>query len=801
MTRARADVLLKEHAHYYPRLFLSHIDPMVSGFSSSGSKVSVRDSGLRDLKQGSSESMLNDPRLLGSQVIARNQSRIFKNRAAKSLYEYATKLPENDLKVKIEKPIGKDKYGLSTYGDEPNGQARIYAMVDGQRHSMLMSDELAQYWMAQDPKIAADLVAAINTMSGAPLLRAMATGYNPGFALANFPRDLFHSWFVTDVYSPVLPVAWGQQALDFSATAKDVFSRKGIVERYSKLGGSMNFLNTEGRILGNEPWETSSSTKKTIGEIGNFIGWANETSELWTRMGLMRRAMLSGKSEKEAAFIARTYLDFAQGGSWTKAADKFVPYLNAGVQGTRGIVREWKTNPGIAAFKSAQIMALGAGLAMWNRKVNEEAWNNISPREKVTKWIITTPFWYTDADGEKRYIYFGIPKDQGQRIVATIGEELMEKSVTGNSNTDKLSMAASDFIPFDVMNLMPPSMAAAYSYVFNKDFWANRDIWAGRKDISPKNEMYRTTPEAWVLWGEKTGMSPERSRRAFNKLVPQNLYTYMAEAFIGQYFGTLDDKDKEAAMKPFLAKLAESPISKRFVRQTWPQTGRLAQLREDAENLEVDLTNEKTGKSLTIEQMERKIKFAKRSRGDKRITLDREFDLLSAAASGENEAAHKAFDARLNELRENEPFEYKRITSRIKKKFPHVLGGLFLMTLKAQSNTGWENRIEFIQWFTSLPPGEKIKFKKRYGPGAQEQIIKMNDQILGVTGVSVGGKSIQSEVKSQIKRFADKMDALLTQYLEGKITKAVYLKRVDEIKADAKKFGNMLNKKKGGASE
>jgi len=42
---------------------------------------------------------------------------------------------------------------------------------------------------------------------------------------------------------------------------------------------------------------------------------------------------------REATFAARDYMDFGQGGGIAKALDNAIPYLNASIQGTRGMFR------------------------------------------------------------------------------------------------------------------------------------------------------------------------------------------------------------------------------------------------------------------------------------------------------------------------------------------------------------------------------------------------------------------------------------------------------------------------------
>jgi diguanylate cyclase (GGDEF)-like protein len=617
--------LKAEHKNYFPRLFIQHMDPEGQGFDTQGRKIDVPNSGIKALEEGSDQALINNPRMLLGQVQARAWNRIFRNRANKALLNYVRENPDNELGITIAQPVG-------TRGQLPAlpaDQTAVHAMVGGQPVEMRMPNDVAKFWVSSDPKMANDFADMLGTVSGAKILRMMATGINPGFAVANLPRDLAFSYYRTDEYSPILPVGWAQQAVDLATVAKDVWGRKGRVKDYIDEGGSMDFLSHQGRLGERFPGATKSATSEAIQKTQEIMGYLNETSELWTRIALRERALKKGRSPTEATWIARTYLDFAQGGSWVKAADKAIPYLNAGVQGTRGMIETMRDNPKVATAKLLQLTALAIGLATWNRKRNKEAWESISDSEKARKWIITTPLSYTDANGEKRWFYIGIPKDQGQRIFAAFGQALAERAAGETVNTRQLAMAASDFSPVDISSV-PPTFAAMWAYMNNYDFWTKDEIWKGR-DVEPQEEYWNTTPETAVLWGKATGMSPERSRRAFHKLVPQNVYTYLTGSMIDQMFGTMPEKAQEQAHKTMAAKIAEIPGAKRVWRQTWPQHKRRSALAKKANSLGVALERD-DGSPLGVQEISSRIRTAEREQNTMRHRNDQHLQLLVSEA-------------------------------------------------------------------------------------------------------------------------------------------------------------------------
>ncbi|GAH89796.1 unnamed protein product, partial [marine sediment metagenome] len=205
------------------------------------------------------------------------------------------------------------------------------------------------------------------------------------------------------------PKFLAQMGKDLEATKVDAFLRKGSFVDYVDEGGMMTFLTHQGKPFKNANEKIMMAQK--------VMGYAGETSEIWTRLALRERALRQGKPPHEATWIARNYLDFSQGGNVLKALDTGIPYLNAAVQGTRGIFRALADRPYQTLWKFAQLAALASGVYLANRYFNKECWDHIPDREKVNNFCITTPWSFKDKNQNERYLYFKIAKDQGQRVV------------------------------------------------------------------------------------------------------------------------------------------------------------------------------------------------------------------------------------------------------------------------------------------------------------------------------------------------------------------------------------------------
>jgi len=344
---------LSKH-EYSLRQFMQYLDP-VRIYTFSNKTISVTSSGIKPLDEGSIKLLMDDADKLIEEITVRTQTAIFRNKANKALYDIAVARPNNPL-VKIAAVIGQNPNGTAIYQKAPAGYDKIGVMINGIEQEMILPSEMAEEWVKSDPLINEGLANMISWISGAKPLKAIATGYNPGFILSNIPRDIALIWGTTKEYSKHLPIATGQFLKDFISVAPDVFSRSGRVMDFVNEGGIPSFLTYYGRFSG------KGFVGKSLQTFGDYLGWIGETSELWSRMALRERAIQNGKSSIEATWEARRYLDFAQGGNIAKALDVALPYFNAGIQGTRSTLRAATKDPGLFTYKMAQLGIISIAL-------------------------------------------------------------------------------------------------------------------------------------------------------------------------------------------------------------------------------------------------------------------------------------------------------------------------------------------------------------------------------------------------------------------------------------------------------
>ena len=568
---------------YAPRRVLDYVDGPETIRNIGGKKISVPDSGIAKLSdEGSLKMIESDATLLLHEAITRKNARIFSNRANQALYQFALDNPDNGL-VKIAQIVGETKEGKLKFQKTPKDMEKFSVMVEGQERQFFMEKDMAEEWVVNDPQINQQLGTALNIISGSFILRPFATGLNPVFALGNFPRDTAHAMFVTNEFSPFLPLATYQMSQDLKETWKDAKEKKGLYVDYLKHGGGIFGLTHQGRV--------TKGLKGALRWFQNVAGWMGETSEIWVRLAVMNR-VIKNKTNKgklpvtpeileESANVARNTLDFFQGGNLVKLLDKGIPYLNAGTQGTRTVLRASKENPAIFTLKAAQIGALAAGIwGLWEYGFKEFQ-KDIPKKDQVNSWNIPLGIIFKDKKGRRRLVYFKIAKDQGQRMFATFFENIMRAAHGQPFDWDLQKQAVKDFLPATPSDLMPPTLDAWMGMKSNVNFWTDERIWKGA-EVEPEEEFDRFTPEAFKAIGQTVGESPKRLQYAFNQIFTYgNVWTSMAMWPINKMLEEVGEEDADKIGNDMWVELSRTPIIKRFIGVTDPDS-RIANERREA---------------------------------------------------------------------------------------------------------------------------------------------------------------------------------------------------------------------------
>ena len=574
-------------SHNYRRLKL--IDVYDRRQSKLGKKGrTVYDSGVEALSRGRDTDVFEpSSEIMALEVFNRAYGRILNNEANRALLDVSRSDPQNPfVRVKENK------------GDIiPSGWQRTFVYEKGERRAIYLSPEMSKEWITSNPETTYRLSQLLRYSSGSPVLRTFATGINWGFALANLPRDVMHTWFAarqfdgkewSGVYSPHAPMFGLQIGSDLTRTFSDAALRKGRYKDYINEGGGMEFLVHQGRLF-----QRGRHIEGPIDKVYDFMGYFGETSEIMTRLAIRDRVIKNRASEqgitveqarrnkvisREATFAARDYMDFGQGGGVAKALDNGLPYLNAAIQGTRGLFRSFKPGSGTAlssTYKLSQFAALTTGLTIAAWKMSPNTMENLEGNIDAQNNLIIPlgdEFGFEDARGQIRYPYIKIPLDPGQKFFKTFFEASAAKWLGKEVDVNRVVDSLKEQSPVGVTEL-PPTISGVLGYVTNKDFWLNEDIWTktDRPFSYPQSKeefIPGRTPQAYVDLGRATGLSPERTRYAVEELVTNGtVWSFLLGQGYEELFSNVPKEQREQHLAMVLAR---TPIAKRFIGVTNP---------------------------------------------------------------------------------------------------------------------------------------------------------------------------------------------------------------------------------------
>lgn len=540
----------------------------------SGIKADV----IKTLSDKNLKDIIMDTRWLLSSNLGMIEAKVFENKMLNAFSE-AVESAEGDVKTEIENyvlpnpVIGKTKEGKPKrkYDKKtPPGFTKVHFKKDGVDNYMVIDNAYATQLLDIKTKSRSSInLGNVGKLTGTNILRFFATSGNPLFIVGNTAVDFANILFLSDVYSNNKFKGGAELAFDFVKTfgskVGGTKEYKKIYEEFMEHGGAMDYLSTDGlkAIEGfrgkNKVFNTASKAMKSWGDFMSYLG---ETSEVSFRVAVYSKVKNNlleefkkengrdpSKEEMEdimfeAVREARETIDFSQGGSIVKAADKALPYLNAGTQGLRKGVDYAAKNPkGFASsILQAMIMAGGASAAsifMLLRSFDEDedpkkvldVLNSISDYEKSNYHILFTG--EKDENGEHRYIR--VKKLPTIGIASTIAEQLTIKAILKSRGIDydlndkALRKSASGISPIDVSQGLPglinrnPLAAASLTYAYNYDHFYGQDVFKGprNKKILPSAEglLDDRVDQVYKDLGQAFGFSPKRSKAAVEKII------------------------------------------------------------------------------------------------------------------------------------------------------------------------------------------------------------------------------------------------------------------------------------------
>lgn len=540
-------------------------------------EVGLNEGIIKSLEEGSEGDLITDSRYLLEAAFKATSIRVTKNRANKALGEtlgnknlswYREANYETDLGKVVE-----DAYGNKKVLGADKGFKNVFYRDNGKLKAFQLDNESFNEWNDLERKSSMpDGVKTIKKLSGVGVLKAMATGYNPLFFLANVPMDMAHVLFFTDVYdsNKLLPVNFIKATKGFMKnTVGLVRADAGVDTKSSKLldiyidnGGMMDFMTQQGQetLAGGAKNLKGISKRSQLKEkAAKVLGYTGNITELAMRLTSMENVINNLKSQRKAGkntytdaeinqiavAKARKTMDFAQGGLAAKQVDNFVPYFNAAVQGFR-VSREYlSTKSGRANFANKWMQASVAvsGLVFYNLMQGEDEDDN--PIDDVPDYIldnyfvILNPFSSRDEEGRVSYIrlrktptlapFLNLSESIARATYyAATGKEDPKGHKTTEEQFKRALKSIETTLPFvpsaqGIVSKLPPTVQGSIKYISNYDPFR-------QMNIVPKNEIDEIMPMSEGMADERVplfmkalgkvfNMSPKRGQAAMESVI------------------------------------------------------------------------------------------------------------------------------------------------------------------------------------------------------------------------------------------------------------------------------------------
>ena len=346
----------------------------------------------------------------------------------------------------------------------------------------------------------------------ATILRSGAT-IIPEFWVRNIIRDMHGSLILSEARPiPVIDPIKGMVAL---------IGKTELHNKWMQSGGSLNmYMDMSDNGMARAQQDLLSNDGKIARYFKNPLRLAEDTSLLFeqaNRIGVFAAAKRKGMSDTKAAFESRdASLDFARGGTWSKAANRYIPFLNAGMQGVNKLYRSMRDRP-----KATTMWAVGtitmpsiilSGYYLFGAPDDErEEYAEIPQWEKDMFWVFKLGEWHrVPKPFTLGYIFGSVP----ERFMQYLANDHPNDGVKLWKDLTIGIMSALSPV-YDPSALIPPLVKVTMENLSNYNFFKGRNIYPPwMDDRTPPERHSKYTSETAKLAGEALNMSPSKIENA-----------------------------------------------------------------------------------------------------------------------------------------------------------------------------------------------------------------------------------------------------------------------------------------------
>jgi len=457
---------------------------------------------------------------------------------------------------------------------------------DGKAEKYQLDPDLYRATLALDREASNILIKILSYP--ASWLRAGAT-LSPDFMVRNPIRDQF-SAFINSKYGyvPGIDLVKGI----FHAIKKDElywqYQNSGAAHS-SLVAIDRDYLQKDIRKFFKE--KTTKEKIVAVVNPGTYIEMLRALSELGeygTRLGEFAKGVKKGASFEEAALSARDMtLDFGRVGSHMKHANRVIAFMNATIQGSDKIVRQFKANPKGSIIKTAAAITLPS-IILFLLNHDDDRYKELPQWQKDMFWIVLT----------KDHI-FRIPKPFELGILfGTVPERALAWAADKDPKAFReLGKTLKDAI---TPGYIPTAMLPIIEVWANKSFFTSLPIVPEReKSLEPKYQYGPYTTETAKAIGNLLNWSPRKIESFLRGYTGGlGLYTIKLIEGTGEVTGLMSNKNK-----PALA-VADYPVIKSFMVKQYASPQSVEDFYAELNELEKKYSSTKQTKQLLINQEE-----------------------------------------------------------------------------------------------------------------------------------------------------------------------------------------------------
>lgn len=456
-------------------------------------------------------------------ILERTNNAVFqieKNEAARLIASYE-KLKDNPFNLKQ----------INEVKDAGRGMGTISFFKDGKKVIYEVNEDVAEAAKALN----VEQMNILNKILALPvrIARAGITGLNPAFIAKNVARDQVGAFIMADRGLRALPV----NPVNFLKSLWATLKHDELYDEWIRIGGggSSYDLGREqvgptlariraGRSKTSKALYTVTRPSELLRAVEDIVARSEEITRLQQYRAARDNAVKRGLSADEAKVVGaqqsrENSTNFARRGEWGTVMNSTILYLNAGIQGSRLLIRNLKNKPLATSTKIASTLFFPtATITYWNISDPErkKAYDDIQDYEKETNLIIVPPNPVQDEKGKWNVIKIPLPPGVGN--FASLVRLPIEKM---NDSNPKISaeMAKSlvkSVSPVDitsgrgvVSSLTPQIIKPSIEAITNKSlFTGNPIVYQSEEKLSPEMQVRDYTSGTAQGIANTLGVSP-----------------------------------------------------------------------------------------------------------------------------------------------------------------------------------------------------------------------------------------------------------------------------------------------------